>query len=130
MLAAMATMRRFANQPGRKVMLLLAGGWPRSVEIFAKERLPDGGLLPVDRRVMSEHELYGPLVSTANLIGFSLYPVDLPASKETSTATQREGSAPTPNPTRPARRPERFRRKTPSTAPCSCWLIRPEACRC
>jgi len=77
-LAAMATMRRFANQPGRKVMLLLAGGWPRSVEIFAKERLPDGGLLPVDRRVMSEHELYGPLVSTANLIGFSLYPVDLP----------------------------------------------------
>ena len=77
-LAAMATMRRFANQPGRKVMLLLAGGWPRSVEIFARERLPDGGSLPVDRRVMSEHELYGPLVSTANLIGFSLYPVDLP----------------------------------------------------
>ncbi len=77
-LAAMATMRRFANQPGRKVMLLLAGGWPRSVEIYARERLSEGGSLPVDRRVMSEHELYGPLVSTANLIGFSLYPVDLP----------------------------------------------------
>ncbi len=76
-LAAMATMRRFANQPGRKVMLLLAGGWPRSVEIYARERLSEGNLR-VDRRVMSEHELYGPLVSTANLIGFSLYPVDLP----------------------------------------------------
>lgn len=76
-LAAMATMRQFANRSGRKVMLVLAGGWPRSVEIFARERLP-GSTLPVDRRVMSEHELYGPLVSTANLIGFSLYPVDLP----------------------------------------------------
>ena len=77
-LAAMATMRRFDNRPGRKVMLLLAGGWPRSVEIFALESLPDGANLTVDRRVMSEHDLYGPLVSTANLIGFSLYPVDVP----------------------------------------------------
>jgi len=76
-LAAMAAMRQFSNRSGRKVMLLLAGGWPRSVEIFAKERLP-GSTLRVDRRVMSEHDLYGPLVSTANLIGFSLYPVDLP----------------------------------------------------
>ncbi len=76
-LAAMATMRQFADQPGRKVMLVLAGGWPRSVEIYTRDRLPAGGL-PLDRRVMSEHELYGPLVSTANLIGFSLYPVDLP----------------------------------------------------
>ena len=76
-LAAMATMRRFADRPGRKVMLLLTGGWPGSVEIFARERLP-GSTLPVDRRVMSEHDLYGPLVSTANLIGFSLYPVDVP----------------------------------------------------
>ena len=76
-LAAMATMRRFANRPGRKVMLLLAGGWPRSVEVFARERLPGTSDLRVDRRVMSEHDLYGPLVSTANLIGFSLYPVDV-----------------------------------------------------
>ncbi len=76
-LAAMAAMRQFANRPGRKVMLLVAGGWPRSVEIFARERLPQGRLR-VDRRVMSEHDLYGPLVSTANLIGFSLYPVDVP----------------------------------------------------
>ncbi|MDE2923757.1 MAG: VWA domain-containing protein [Acidobacteriota bacterium] len=76
-LAAMATMRQFSRQPGRKVMLLLAGGWPRSVAIYTRARLPDGGL-PLDRRIMSEDDLYGPLVSTANLIGFSLYPVDVP----------------------------------------------------
>ena len=76
-LAAMATMRQFSGQPGRKVMLLLAGGWPRSVAIYTRANLPDGGL-PLDRRIMSEDDLYGPLVSTANLIGFSLYPVDVP----------------------------------------------------
>ena len=76
-LAAMATMRQFSGQPGRKVMLLLAGGWPRSVAIYTRANLPDGGL-PRDRRIMSEDDLYGPLVSTANLIGFSLYPVDVP----------------------------------------------------
>ena len=77
-LAAMATMRRFADRPGRKVMLLLTGGWPGSVEIFARDTLSEDSTLSIDRRVMSEHDLYGPLVSTANLIGFSLYPVDVP----------------------------------------------------
>ncbi|MDE2851748.1 MAG: VWA domain-containing protein [Acidobacteriota bacterium] len=76
-LAAMATMRQFSGQTGRKVKLLLAGGWPRSVAIYTRAHLTEGGL-PLDRRVMSEDHLYGPLVSTANLIGFSLYPVDVP----------------------------------------------------
>ncbi len=76
-LAAMATMRQFSGQPGRKVMLLLAGGWPRSVAIYTRAQVTEGGL-PLDRRIMSEDALYGPLVSTANLIGFSLYPVDVP----------------------------------------------------
>ncbi len=103
-LAAMATMRQFADQPGRKVMLVLAGGWPRSVEIYTRERLPAGGF-PIDRKVMSEHELYGPLVSTANLIGFSLYPVDLPgrtrdfagdASRGFSPAVRPDGASAAP----------------------------------
>ena len=92
-LAAMATMRQFADQPGRKVMLVLAGGWPRSVEIYTRERLPAGGF-PLDRRVMSEDDIYGPLVSTANLIGFSLYRWTCQAARGTSRATRREGSAP------------------------------------
>ncbi len=80
-LAAVATMRRFANRPGRKVMLILAGGWPRSPALFAVA--DDGGnfadfAVAADGLLMSEDELYGPLVSTANLIGFSLYPVDVP----------------------------------------------------
>ena len=88
-LAAMATMRQFSGQPGRKVMLLLAGGWPRSVAIYTRANLPDGGL-PRDRRIMSEDDLYGPLVSTANLIGFSLYPVDVPGPVRGFGATRPE----------------------------------------
>ena len=79
-LAATATMRRFANPRGRKVMLLLAGGWPRSVNVYTLGRRPQDDTEAIDYRVASGHELYGPLVSTANLIGFTLYPVDVPAA--------------------------------------------------
>ncbi len=79
-LAAMATMRSLANQPGRKVMLLLAGGWPRSAALFTVAGKGDlsGFAASADGALMSEDELYGPLVAAANLIGYALYPVDLP----------------------------------------------------
>lgn len=49
--STLAAMRKFSSAPGRKVMLLLSGGWP-------------GGVEP---RV----------IEAANLLGFSLYPVDV-----------------------------------------------------
>lgn len=89
-LAVTATMRRFANQPGRKVMLLLAGGWPRSVKVYALGRPPADDTEAIDSRVASEDELYGPLLSTANLVGFALYPVDVPAA--TAGSGERPGN--------------------------------------
>ncbi|MCY3968661.1 MAG: VWA domain-containing protein [Acidobacteria bacterium] len=79
-LAAMATMRSLSNQPGRKVMLLLAGGWPRSAALFTVAGKGDTSSFATsaDGSLMSEDELYGPLVAAANLIGYALYPVDLP----------------------------------------------------
>ena len=80
-LAAVATLRSFANRPGRKVMLLLAGGWPESPALYT---VAAGGLsadslgAASDTRLMSQDDLYGPLVSAANLIGYTLYPVDVP----------------------------------------------------
>ena len=94
-LAAVATMPQFAGQPGRKVMLLLAGGWPRSVAIYALQSLPTDRP-PTDRRVMSEDKLYGPLVSTANLTGFSLYPVDLPGPTRDFRGDASRGLGPDP----------------------------------
>jgi VWFA-related protein len=49
--SALAAMRAFSSAPGRKAMLLFSGGWPAGVE----------------PRV----------IEAANLLGFSLYPVDV-----------------------------------------------------
>ena len=80
-LAAVATLRSFANRPGRKVMLLLAGGWPESPALYTiADRMQGLAAIGVaaDTRMMSQDDLYGPLVSAANLIGYTLYPVDVP----------------------------------------------------
>jgi VWFA-related protein len=73
--AAVATLRGFALPPGRKVMLLLAGGWPYSVASFVVDN-------PA-RVITQEQVTYGPgllapLTETANLLGYTLYPVDVP----------------------------------------------------
>lgn len=72
--AAAAALRAFANPPGRKAMLLLSGGWPWRPADF---------LLRQPTRVISERtpwgqELFAPLIDTANRLGYSLYPVDVP----------------------------------------------------
>ena len=95
-LAAMATMRSLANQPGRKVMLLLAGGWPRSAALFTVAGKGDtsGFAASADGALMSEDELYGPLVSAANLIGYALYPVDLPGLSASFSGDAARGFGP------------------------------------
>ncbi len=63
--------------------LLLAGGWPRSPALFtvaAASESTANAAVAGDGFLMSEDELYGPLVSAANLIGYALYPVDLPGA--------------------------------------------------
>lgn len=103
-LAAVATMRRFANRPGRKVMLILAGGWPRSPALFAVA--DDAGnfedfAVAADGLLMNEDELYGPLAATANLIGFSLYPVDVPGAGAGFAGDGFAGDASRPVPAQP-----------------------------
>ena len=72
-MAATAAVRSFAAVPGRKVMLLLAQGWR------TPSALPENGLRrPADFFHLSVDDLYGPLVHSANLVGYTLYPVDLP----------------------------------------------------
>ncbi len=73
--AAASTLRGFAAPPGRKVMLLLAGGWPFS----AVDYVINNPNRPItDRPVPSGEEMLKPLVDTANRLGFTLYPVDVP----------------------------------------------------
>jgi VWFA-related protein len=68
-----AVLRSLPRPPGRRVALLLSGGWPRSVE----KMLTSGGpiLSGCDSRGAA---IYQPLYETANLLGYTLYPVDVP----------------------------------------------------
>jgi len=70
--AAVSAMRGFAAPRGRKVMLLLSGGWPYSVSSYTS-----GGGTPT-RELPEGEQLFRRLASTANLLGYTLYPVDVP----------------------------------------------------
>jgi VWFA-related protein len=69
--AISAAMRAFANAPGRKLMLLLSGGWPSI-----------GMALPV--------------AGEANRLGYTLYPVDVPGVDTTFLANSAFYAGPSP----------------------------------
>ncbi len=73
--AAAATLRSFAQPPGRKVMLLLSGGWPYVPSDFL---VGDFNRVILDRYGLEGENLYRRLSDTANLLGYTLYPVDVP----------------------------------------------------
>jgi VWFA-related protein len=73
--ATVGTLRGFAAPPGRKVMILLSGGWPFSPGDYV---LNDPNRPVLNRDVPHGEELYRPIVDTANLLGYTLYTVDVP----------------------------------------------------
>jgi len=73
--AAVSTLRGFASPPGRKVMLLLAGGWPFSPADYV---VNNPNRPAIDRQVPRGEDLLRPLTDTANRLGYTVYPVDVP----------------------------------------------------
>jgi VWFA-related protein len=73
--AATAALRGFASPPGRKVMLLLSGGWPMEP---TQTVLSPQQIAAPERDIKSGADLFRPLVDTANLLGYTTYPVDVP----------------------------------------------------
>ncbi|HVG07302.1 MAG TPA: VWA domain-containing protein [Thermoanaerobaculia bacterium] len=73
--ATVGTLRGFAAPPGRKVMILLSGGWPFSPADYIINNVNRPVL---NRDVPRGEELYRPIVDTANLLGYTLYTVDVP----------------------------------------------------
>jgi VWFA-related protein len=68
------TMRFVTPPEGRRVMLLLSGGWPMSVQAFV-----DGDSTRTPTKEIKEgQEIFRPLTNTANLLGYTIYPVDVP----------------------------------------------------
>ncbi len=79
--AAAATLRGFAAPPGRKVMLLVTGGWPFSPADFVTGNPITAQL---DYHFKRGPEIFSPLVETANLLGYTLYPIDTPGLQTSS----------------------------------------------
>jgi len=73
---AVSTLRGFAAPPGRKVFLLLSGGWPFSPADYAINN-PNRPVLTTSDLPRGE-EILRPLVDTANRLGYTIYPVDVP----------------------------------------------------
>jgi VWFA-related protein len=88
-LAATSTLRSFAGAPGRRIMLLLSGGWPFSPAEYtlalagAAAEDTIGGA--ADLSLLGRNALFAPLADTANLLGYTLYPVDLPGENRETT---------------------------------------------
>jgi len=99
--AAAATLRSFSNPPGRKVMMLLSGGWPYlPASTLVDDRVAAGELefasvqsIYLDNDSLGGPALFRPLVDEANLLGYTLYPVDIPGfSPEVNSALDVAGN--------------------------------------
>jgi VWFA-related protein len=86
--AAARTLRTFAAPPGRKVMLLLDGGWPYSIQSFIAGDAP----VSASREFKDGEPLFRQLTSTANLLGYTVYPVDVPGLQTSANDASVNGS--------------------------------------
>ena len=84
--AASSALRGFANPPGRKVLVMLAGGWPYDPVEYAVNNY---NRTVLDSRLMKGDELLAPLIATANQLGYTIYSVDVPGlAEETTTSAE------------------------------------------
>jgi len=86
--AAVATLRGFAQPPGRRVMLLLSGGWPFSPSAYVAGSRQ---IIESSSSVPTGEDLLEPLVDTANLTGYTIYTIDVPGLGSASGADVEQG---------------------------------------
>ena len=89
---AMSAMRSFAAPTGRKVMLLMSGGWPYNPGEYTISQFTSDVDDAVADLTFSRY-LFAPLVDTANLLGYTLYPVDLPGQRRQTGFDATDSSA-------------------------------------
>jgi VWFA-related protein len=89
--AAVSTLRGFASPPGRKVMLLLSGGWPFSPGDYV---VNNHNRPILDRDVPQGDEIFRPLADTANRLGYTIYPLDVPGLEAATTDASQTSPGP------------------------------------
>lgn len=84
--AAVSALRGFASPPGRKVMLVLSGGWPFSPADFV---INNSSRPVLNQDVPRGEDIFRPLVDTANRLGYTLYTVDVPGLETEAASAER-----------------------------------------
>ncbi|HEY0515395.1 MAG TPA: VWA domain-containing protein [Thermoanaerobaculia bacterium] len=77
--AASVAMRGLPSLPGRKVFLLVSGGWP---ELVAHSEVAPAEVSPLSSEVPLE-KIFEPVADTANLLGYTVYFLEVPGVSET-----------------------------------------------
>jgi len=72
--AAAASLRAFANPPGRKVFMLLNGGWPYEIDDYVANEV---GRFVIEPGIQDGRKLHAPLIDTANQVGYTIFTVDI-----------------------------------------------------
>ncbi len=78
--AASAAMRGMETPAGRKALVLLSGGWPWDPAQWVAE---DYRRMISDPQFPHGAELFGSLADTANLLGYTIYGIDVPGLQGT-----------------------------------------------
>ncbi|HEV2856711.1 MAG TPA: VWA domain-containing protein [Thermoanaerobaculia bacterium] len=87
--ASSAAMRGVTPPPGRKVLLLLSGGWPA---ISSQYQTADLRHAPSILDIDEPEDLFRPVTETANLLGYTIYPVDVQGLDPESSWASAEAS--------------------------------------
>lgn len=85
---ATSALRAFARPQGRKVMLLLSGGWP----IARNTWIPGAPGAFGAPAAYGSSQVFAPLIDTANRLGYTLYPVDLSNDQRNLYGSAEHGS--------------------------------------
>ncbi len=77
-MAVSATLRGFGAAPGRRVALLLSGGWPYDIPAYVTGEIARPSL---EHGFLAPSKLFQPLVETANRLGWSWLSLTRPADR-------------------------------------------------
>ena len=86
--AATSSLRSLGRPSGRKVLMLLSGGWPWDAADYVVD---DVTRLIAERR-RTAGEVFAPLIDAANLLGYTIYPIDVPGLQATGAGVARDAA--------------------------------------
>ncbi|MFL6194539.1 MAG: VWA domain-containing protein [Thermoanaerobaculia bacterium] len=84
--ATVGAMRGSDPPAGRKVLLLLSGGWPFSLNGYVQ-----GGLVTLAQDLPETRPILEGLTNTANLLGYTVYPIDVPGLTTVTRSADQSG---------------------------------------